>query len=675
MIQNIEKGRGFRGVLNYALGKDGAEIIGGTMYGENPRALAAEFRSFRELRPEVGRAVFHASLSAPHGEHLSDTRWAAVAERYAEEMGFAGSPYVVIRHRDAEHEHVHIIASRVDVRGRVVSQEWDYYRGQAVLRDIERDNGLTPVASSWESPGRQLTRSDVQRLREGQQPFAEVVRARAIDAFRGAHSWDDLDTRLGQHGLRVEAKRSGLVVTDGVEACKASDVGRECSRGRLDQRFGVTYAEWRAERDGRDRAAEGSARAAATGRVSGGERIHPNDVGRPGGVARGAERARTAAEPVHASGTAIDAGRDDRGAHRSGAARGDEGSRAHGPESGTAAGPGHTVAGAPARMDGAREGRHADAGAGGDAGTATRDGRPGAGVERSERPADRPDARADRGGIPERGTGAAGAPGALDVAAGEPRPGGSRRDRGGSGGPLAEIPRADGGAPHARVTVAVATIRDDLARIEARQVLEARYLAAQTRAHDAGAQVAAHERAQRHAAEVSGHFGASVAAVYRDPTAARAAIERVAEGRGVGAALDTIRREPATFGELRGGTGLALSTADRRDALSHVSELAARAGEHFAAGAVLRHGAPLALGASRDGAEARAEAVAVAEQLRDFMEHQAMLDHIHRVMGQLAPDERDQVRAGLAPSDRSTLDAAADRVAAHGRSLDDGWER
>jgi hypothetical protein len=295
VIQNIEKGRGFRGVLNYALGKDGAEIIGGTMYGDTPRALAAEFRSFRELRPDVGRAVFHASLSAPHGEHLSDGRWAALAERYAEEMGFARSPYVVIRHRDAEHEHVHIIASRVDVGGRVVSQEWDYYRGQVVLRDIERDHGLTPVAPSWESPSRQLTRSDVQRLREGQQPFAEVVRARAIDAFRDARSWDDLQARLGQHGLRVEGKRNGLVVTDGIEACKASDVGRECSRGRLDQRFGVTYAEWRAERDGRDRAAEGVARAAATGRAGDGERTHPSGIGRSSGVGRGAERARTAA--------------------------------------------------------------------------------------------------------------------------------------------------------------------------------------------------------------------------------------------------------------------------------------------------------------------------------------------------------------------------------------------
>jgi hypothetical protein len=51
MIQNIVKGRGFRGALDYALGKDGAERIGGTMAGRTPRELAAEFRALRELRP------------------------------------------------------------------------------------------------------------------------------------------------------------------------------------------------------------------------------------------------------------------------------------------------------------------------------------------------------------------------------------------------------------------------------------------------------------------------------------------------------------------------------------------------------------------------------------------------------------------------------------------------
>ena len=44
MIQSIHKGRGFRGVLNYVFGRaKSPEIVGGNMYGTDPRALAHEF--------------------------------------------------------------------------------------------------------------------------------------------------------------------------------------------------------------------------------------------------------------------------------------------------------------------------------------------------------------------------------------------------------------------------------------------------------------------------------------------------------------------------------------------------------------------------------------------------------------------------------------------------------
>ena len=89
MIQSIHKGKGFRGVLNYVFGRaKSPELVGGNMYGEDPRALAQEFGEWRELRPGLTRAVFHSSLSLPHGpsgrEELSDAQWRDVAERYLE---------------------------------------------------------------------------------------------------------------------------------------------------------------------------------------------------------------------------------------------------------------------------------------------------------------------------------------------------------------------------------------------------------------------------------------------------------------------------------------------------------------------------------------------------------------------------------------------------------------
>src|SRR5690606_4029290 len=75
--------------------------------------------------------------------------------------------------------------------------------------------------------------------------FLERVRASAGPDLQQAKSWDELDQRLERHGLRVEPKGVGMVVTDGRHYVKASSVDREASRGKLEKRFGVTLAEHR----------------------------------------------------------------------------------------------------------------------------------------------------------------------------------------------------------------------------------------------------------------------------------------------------------------------------------------------------------------------------------------------------------------------------------------------
>ncbi len=76
MIAKQVKGRGFRGALNYLLKKPEAELIGGNMLGETPRELAAEFSESRKLRPNLEKAVYHASLSLAPDEKFSDEKMA-----------------------------------------------------------------------------------------------------------------------------------------------------------------------------------------------------------------------------------------------------------------------------------------------------------------------------------------------------------------------------------------------------------------------------------------------------------------------------------------------------------------------------------------------------------------------------------------------------------------------
>lgn len=154
MIANLAKGRGFRGALEYNLAREKGYIIDSNMAGENPRELAAEFGEIRKLRPNLGRAVFHVALSAAPGENLTDEQWRGIAQYYLHGMGFTDNQYVVIRHTDTEHSHIHILANRIRFDGQVVSDSHDYKRQENIMREIERGYGLQRVAPSSEAKQR-----------------------------------------------------------------------------------------------------------------------------------------------------------------------------------------------------------------------------------------------------------------------------------------------------------------------------------------------------------------------------------------------------------------------------------------------------------------------------------------------------------------------------------------
>ncbi|WP_265278239.1 hypothetical protein [Nostoc sp. KVJ3] len=53
----LNKGKSFRGLLDYLENKEQSSLIGGNMFGRNARELAREFRLSRQLNPEAEKVV------------------------------------------------------------------------------------------------------------------------------------------------------------------------------------------------------------------------------------------------------------------------------------------------------------------------------------------------------------------------------------------------------------------------------------------------------------------------------------------------------------------------------------------------------------------------------------------------------------------------------------------
>jgi hypothetical protein len=245
MIGKIIKGKSFQGCLSYVMGKTGAAVIGMNMDGKDPYSLANEFSLSWQLRPKLSYKVCHVILSLSPEEHLNNDAWQTAIAQYLKEMGFTNNQYVAVKHTDREnHEHIHLVTSRVRMDGSVVSDSWDWTRSQDIIRKLEQDFGLAAVPSSWESDRQEQTKSQIDKELETGKVTVKRQLADKIDAtLVNTTSLPDFIEQLNLEGIevRVDRDRKGkpkgiAYKLDGVSMA-GSSVGKAYSLPRILKRI------------------------------------------------------------------------------------------------------------------------------------------------------------------------------------------------------------------------------------------------------------------------------------------------------------------------------------------------------------------------------------------------------------------------------------------------------
>ena len=202
----------------------------------------------------VQSPVLHASISWAPEDDPSREQMQEVADGLLSTLGMADHQAIYVAHADEDYAHLHIMANRVHPRTRTAANlRLSWRRTQKYLRHAERRMGFREVPGHLYQLEGQMRPDRSQSLskgaykgvvRDGVLPFQMLVRRAAGDDFEKAASWNDLTRRLRGHGLQLEARRKGLVVTDGAEYAKSSSVMPGISARRLAERFGETFAEY-----------------------------------------------------------------------------------------------------------------------------------------------------------------------------------------------------------------------------------------------------------------------------------------------------------------------------------------------------------------------------------------------------------------------------------------------
>ncbi|HFP2891913.1 TPA: relaxase/mobilization nuclease domain-containing protein [Escherichia coli] len=188
MKGNVAKtGRSFKNRVEYIL-KDDHDFICSNMASDynNVSDLTDEFKTVSSFRQDIEKPVFHAFLSLPKNEHLTDEQWQEIAKDYLKEMNIDidKHQYICVRHNDTDKEHIHIVANRVGLDGSVWLGQHSAFNTIAACERLEIKHGLTITK------GLQGQKSDVsaptkaeieQALRKGEKP-ARIVLQNALQA-------------------------------------------------------------------------------------------------------------------------------------------------------------------------------------------------------------------------------------------------------------------------------------------------------------------------------------------------------------------------------------------------------------------------------------------------------------------------------------------------------------
>ncbi|ODH02103.1 hypothetical protein A4S05_25890 [Nostoc sp. KVJ20] len=217
MITKVKANKSFRGTTKYVLEKEKAKIIGGNMYGRSTNELVEQFTLSAHLNPQLKDPCYHLMLSVPKSDRtLNDDELANLSQRHLAsvivlsrlqgdesqvkqpdkriadtklnqlidefiEIELPAYDFFIARHSDKEHDHTHIVASRVNnLNGKSIRTWNNYAYSEHSARLLEREFQLTQVQSSWESKQKAMTRNQLERVERDGLPGEEIMR-RAIE--------------------------------------------------------------------------------------------------------------------------------------------------------------------------------------------------------------------------------------------------------------------------------------------------------------------------------------------------------------------------------------------------------------------------------------------------------------------------------------------------------------
>lgn len=251
MMAKIVKGKAFKGVVNYILDKQkNTEIVDSDgLRMKSKASIVQSFVTQASLNSRVSKPVCHISLdfSAQDKDKLSNQLMGRIAHDYMKQMGIVNTQYIIARHFDKEHPHIHLVYNRVDNNGKTITDSNDRFRSEKICKELTEKYGLYFAA------GKENVKEH--RLKEPDKTKYEIYNSLKALVPK-CKNWHQLTAELQKAGIKTEFKTKAN--SDEVQGVRFERNGYLFNGSKIDKTFSYSKIDYQLEQNARSQSASQS---------------------------------------------------------------------------------------------------------------------------------------------------------------------------------------------------------------------------------------------------------------------------------------------------------------------------------------------------------------------------------------------------------------------------------
>lgn len=226
---------------------------------ESNRTITESFNFQAAAHPRVTSPSGHIAISfaLQDKSKMTDEFMTTICLDYMARMSITDTQFLLVRHRDKDHDHAHFLYNRVNYDRKTINAN-NFKKNIKVCRELSHKYGLY-ISSGNEQ-------MNLNHLR-GKEKHRYELMAKVTEALEESHSWDDFKEALLSEGItfefrfdKVTGERVGISFKDGKYKFKGSALGKDkFSLPSLDKYFKYEEAKNKVYTDLYDQCCRGDA--------------------------------------------------------------------------------------------------------------------------------------------------------------------------------------------------------------------------------------------------------------------------------------------------------------------------------------------------------------------------------------------------------------------------------